>query len=86
MLHLPGQTAEMLGDDCLMAAVASMVPLLNIYCFLTVRGRVSLTDRSDIPVWAENKYPMGAIRATCNIRNWIYPLSALYSNYKVALN
>eukprot|EP00116_Pleurobrachia_bachei_P015069 sb/3475331/ len=35
-----GQTAEMLGDDCLMAGVASMVPLLNLYCFLTVRGRV----------------------------------------------
>ncbi|XP_063690208.1 uncharacterized protein LOC134822868 [Bolinopsis microptera] len=35
-----GQTAEALGDDCMMSGLAMLVPLLNLYCLVTVRGRI----------------------------------------------
>lgn len=35
-----GQLAEKLGEDCMPYGLALLVPLLNIYCLITVRGRV----------------------------------------------
>jgi len=35
-----GNLAEAMGEDCMMYGAATMVPLLNFYCFVTMRGRV----------------------------------------------
>ena len=35
-----GQLAEAMGEDCLMYGLAVMVPLLNIYCLVSMRGRI----------------------------------------------
>lgn len=35
-----GQTAEAMGEDCLMYALSMFVPLLNLYCVITMRGRI----------------------------------------------
>lgn len=35
-----GRNAEMLGESCVTYALSQFVPLLNLYCRTTVRGKI----------------------------------------------
>jgi len=38
-----GKNAEAVGESCLSCAIASMIPLLNIYAVITIRGKIRET-------------------------------------------
>ncbi|XP_003382496.1 PREDICTED: protein PLANT CADMIUM RESISTANCE 3-like [Amphimedon queenslandica] len=35
-----GRNAEALGESCVMYALSQFVPLLNLYCRVTIRGKI----------------------------------------------
>ena len=60
-----GEAAATLGEDCVMYGLGAMVPFLNFYLYVTVRGRV------------REKYGIeGSVMEDC-LMTWICPLCSL---------
>ena len=38
--YVLGKNAEQVGDDCILTGLSCLVPLLNIWCLTSVRGKI----------------------------------------------
>ena len=46
--YTQGKNAELVGENCLTHGIFAIIPLLNIYCHATIRGRIREKKNIDV--------------------------------------